>query len=427
MMASNSRSRRVALKLLLVAVASVVGAELGSRLLNRMRGKPWDAEARRAEIETTREHLSRRTFIPGRHQDRELVGEDSSMVILSPYSGWEHVRTHKAFADELAHYRRPEGRTAYDVCVLGGSVAQSFAQVGGRRLAEKLREDPRFAGRDVRVHDDACAGYKQPQPLMVLAHLLARGHEPDAVIEIDGFNEAALGWNNAGLGANPAYPFLPNWARATNGLGADPETLEDLHAVLVSQKRARAFADRLLAWGAWRSSVLGQAGMLRLAKLREDHVTAFRRYAAGLRDRPHRSEVKGPPIDADAERTAEMLVRSWEESSISMQGLCRQRGILYLHVLQPALPDPGRKPLTASEVERGRADASWIEGVEKLYPRFREAGARLSGRGIAFFDATGILQDHPEDVYTDVCHFGERGNFILADAIAGALLRAASR
>ncbi|MFN0006557.1 MAG: hypothetical protein ACKVXR_01515 [Planctomycetota bacterium] len=415
------------LKLLFVAVASLVGAEIGSRLLDRLRGRPWDGEARRAEIEATCAVLSRRAFIPGGHQDREVAGDDSSMAILSPYSGWEHLRTHPNLAAALAHYRSAEGRAAYDISILGGSVAQSFAQVGGARLAQKLREDPRFAGRDVRVHDDACAGYKQPQPLMVLAYLLARGHEPDAVIEIDGFNEAALGWSNRILGANPAYPFLPNWARATNGLEADPQMLEDLHEVLASQARASSFGEKFLASGLWRSSVLGHAGGLRLAQLREDYVSAYRRYTDGLKSRPQRQEVKGPRIEADDERTIEMLVRSWEESSISMAALCEQRGILYLHVLQPALPDPGTKPLTAGEIERGQADPSWIEGVLKLYPRLREAGGRLSGRGIAFFDATGVLRDHPEEVYTDVCHFGEHGNGILADAIAGALLGAAAR
>lgn len=426
-MASFSRTRRVLPKLLFVAVASVVGAELGSRLLDRLRGRPWDAEVRRAAVEETCRVLSRRTYIPGGHQDLDLAGADSSMIILSPYSGWEHLRTHPSLAAELAHYRSPEGEAAYDICILGGSVAQSFAQVGGRHLVERLREDPRFADRDVRVHDDACAGYKQPQPLMVLAYLFARGHEPDAVIEIDGFNEAALGWGNARLGANSAYPFLPNWARATNGLELDPQTLEDLHDVRASQTRASEFGEWFLASGWWRSSFLGHAGSLRLEHLRQEYVAAFRRYAEGLRSRPQWMEVKGPRIGGDDERTIEALVRSWEESSISMQGLCERRGVLYLHVLQPALPDPGTKPLTATEIERGGADPSWIEGVVKLYPRLREAGGRLTGRGIAFFDATGVLRDHPEEVYTDVCHFGEHGNEILADAIAEALLGAAAR
>ena len=430
-MATNSRPRRVLAKLLLVAVASAVLVEIGSRLLDRLRGHPWDPAACRAALQQTCDILARRTFIPGGHQDRALAGADSSMIILSPYSGWEHMRTQPSQVAELEHYRSPEGRAAYDICILGGSVAQSFAQVGARRLVEEIRKDPRFAGRDVRVHDDACAGYKQPQPLMVLAYLLARGHEPDAVIEIDGFNEAALGWTNAQLDANPAYPFLPNWARATNGLELDPKTLEDLHDVRAEQKRASAFGEWFLASGAWRSSFLGHAGSLRLEKLRGDYVAAFKRYTDGLKNRPQRMEVKGPRMEGDEvrtvdeERTIGEIVRTWRESSVSMHGLCKKRGILYLHVLQPALPDPGTKPLTADEIANGKAEPSWIDGVLKLYPRFREAGGRLASRGIPFFDATGVLVDHPEDVYIDVCHFGEHGNEILAEAIARALLRAA--
>jgi hypothetical protein len=426
-MASFPRTRRALPKLLFVAVASAAGAEVGARLLDRLRGRPWDAGKRCAAVEETCRVLSRRAFIPGGHQDRELAGPDSSRVILSPYSGWEHLRTQTNQTAELAHYAAAESESTFDVCILGGSVAQSFAQVGERRLVAKLREDPRFAEREIRVHDDACAGYKQPQPLMVLAYLFARGHEPDAVIEIDGFNEAALGWNNAGLAANPAYPFLPNWARATNGLEMDPQSLEDLFAVRATQVRATAFGEWFLASNLWRSCFLGHVGWLRLERLREDYVAAYRRYLEGLRSRPQRREVKGPAFPGGDERTIEALVRSWEESSISMHGLCKARGIPYLHVLQPALPDPGTKPLTPGEIERGRADPSWIEGVEKLYPRLREAGGRLAERGIAFFDATGVLRDHPEDVYTDVCHFGEHGNEILADSIAGALLRAAAR
>ena len=426
-MATSSRTRRALPKLLFVAVASVAGAEIGARLLDRLRGRPWDAAARRAAVEATCRVLSRRTYIPGGHQDREAVGEGSSMMILSPFSGWEHIRTHTLLRDELEHYSAPEGEATYDICVLGGSVAQTFAQVGGPRLIEKLRADPRFAGREIRVHDDACAGYKQPQSVMVLAHLLARGHEPDAVIQLDGFNEAALGWSNARLGANPAYPYLPNWARATNGLDLDPRTLEDLYDVHVSQKRAHRFGEWLLASGLLRSCFLGHVGGLRLESLRGKYVAAFKRYTDGLSARPQQMEIKGPPLPADGERTAEALARAWEESSISMHGMCAPRGILYLHVLQPALPDPGTKPLTAKEIEGGQADPSWIAGVLELYPRLREAGARLAERGIAFHDATGVLRDHPEDVYTDVCHFGEHGNAILADAIAGALLDAASR
>jgi hypothetical protein len=38
----------------------------------------------------------------------------------------------------------------------------------------------------------ALGGYKQPQQLMLLSHLLALGERFDAVVELDGFNEIVL-------------------------------------------------------------------------------------------------------------------------------------------------------------------------------------------------------------------------------------------
>ncbi len=91
-------------------------------------------------------------------------------------------------------------------------------------------------------------------------------------------------------------------------------------------------------------------------------------------------------------------------------------------MLQPTLYDPAGKTLTEKEKAGAGAGQAWITGVQSVYPRLREAGARLSAHGIAFFDATAVFNDHAEDIYSDLCHFREHGNEILADAIAQAFL-----
>jgi hypothetical protein len=426
-MASSSRSRRILLWIVLVPIASAAGVEGGARAIDRIRGKPWDEAERRAAIEETCKMLARPAYMPGGHQDEERARIAPSAAILHPFTSWEHLQTQDRIAAELDDYRAPEGKEAYDISILGGSVAQFFAQVGEARLRERLQRDPRFQGREIRVHDDACAGYKQPQPLMSLSYLLAIGHEPDAVIELDGFNEAALGWNNARIGANPAYPFLPNWARATQGLNLDAEILEDLHSVLASQDEASRYGQWLLSSGWLKSGFLGHVGNARFDRLRAKYVAAFRHYTDGLKSRPLAIENKGPRFRGDDGALVLALTDCWEQASISMHGLCAERGITYLHVLQPALPDPGTKPLTPKEIESSHPEPSWIEGVLKVYPSLRQAGERLKRRGIAFHDATGVFRDHPEDIYTDACHFGQLGNDLLADAIADALLEAERR
>jgi hypothetical protein len=47
---------------------------------------------------------------------------------------------------------------------------------------------------------------KQPQQLMKLAYLLAIGQQVDLVINVDGFNEFALGWQNVNAGMDPILP-----------------------------------------------------------------------------------------------------------------------------------------------------------------------------------------------------------------------------
>lgn len=420
-MTKTPRQRRILVGIVVIPLLTGIGLEVGARLLDHLRGKPWVVEDRRAAIEEVCRQLSRRAFIPGEKpgEAREADGYESS--ILQPYVGWEHPSTQRQIADDVEYFRSRDSQATFDVHLLGGSVAQLFGQFGAPRFIEVLGADPVLRSRPIRVHNYACAGYKQPQQAMDLAYLLALGHEPDAVIDMDGFNEAALGWNNAKNGANPLYPSLPHWAKATNGIRADPELVEHLHEVRGRQDRALAFGEALLRSGLWRSCFLDHVGSLRFESLRREYVRAYGDLTRYIAERPKEAETSGPEFPQDDEGIADMIVRSWTENSISLAGMCAERGIAYLHVLQPTLFDEGSKQLTQKEIDGSTADPTWIEGVRKLYPRLREAGPRLTECGIDFFDATRIFQDHPEDVYYDVCHFKEHGNEVLAAAMAEAL------
>jgi hypothetical protein len=162
-------------------------------------------------------------------------------------------------------------------------------------------------------------------------------------------------------------------------------------------------------------------GSLRFESLRRGYIRAYRELTRYIADRPKEAETSGPEYPQDDEGIEEMIVRSWTENSVSLSGMCDERRIAYLHVLQPTLYDEGSKPLTQKEIDGATADTTWIEGVTRLYPRLREAVSRLAERKVPFFDATHVFQDHPEDVYYDVCHFKEHGNEILAVAVAQAL------
>lgn len=423
-MRSSTRVRRVLLRTAIASSVLAAGLELGSRAVLRLRGKPWDPVAARAQVEEACRTLSHRLQIRGGHQDETRSREFPTAPILHPYLAWAQLSSQAQFADDLEPEHGSGSAAPYDVYILGGSVAQQFGVLGAAPLVEAMKKDPRFEGREVRVHNYAVWGYKQLQQAALLAYLLELGHRPDAVVELDGLNEAAQGWINARAGTHPLYPSVAYWANATYGLAPDEDLAEVLHALRAAQDRAAEFGDGLLASPLWRGAFLGQVGLSRFESLHRAYVAANKQYLRFIDKRPRDNGIRGPGFPRDDAGLARVILTGWEQASISMKALCAARGITYLHVLQPTLHDEGSKPLTEKEIANGAADPDWVEGVAQLYSPMRETGKRLGELGVAFCDASGVFRDHPEDIYYDVCHFKEHGNAILAAAIAEALLRA---
>ena len=418
--------RRV-LRSALALVILIAGLELGMRLFCALQGRPWNAEDARHRLVEETGSLAFHAPLPGGKHDDPNAPLNMNDAILQPFFGWEERSNQVQIVDELSWYQGESGRATYDILVLGGSVAQSFAAHGDVRLIERLKADPRFAGRALRVHNFGRAGFKEPQQVMLLAYLLEIGHEPDLVLDIDGYNESAIGWANALAGIHPIYPSAGHWAHATNTVRADWEMAERLHAIRVEQERALAVGTRLLDWGAWHSAFLGRLGLSWFEALRRRYVSAYEALVDELHSRPNDSELHGPEYPLGQHEREELIVRAWEQGSRSLRGLCAERGVPFLHMLQPSLHDPGSKPLTKKEIAQAVTEPDWIVGVEHLYPRLREAGQRLSAVGIWFYDGTGVFRDHPEDVYMDGCHVEQNGNEIMADAIAAELLARLAR
>jgi hypothetical protein len=166
-------------------------------------GPPFDAGATRASIEEECKILSRRAFLPGSDFAEKGRAAAPGTSVLQPYTGWENLATHAVIVEEQAYYASEASKSVYDVCILGGSVARLRAV--RRRALPRPPPRPALRAR-VRIHNFR-PRHKQPQPAMPCA-CRARPR-PDAVVEIDGFNEAALGFGNARRGGHPWPPAGP--------------------------------------------------------------------------------------------------------------------------------------------------------------------------------------------------------------------------
>jgi hypothetical protein len=304
--------------------------------------------------------------------------------------------------------------------ITGGSVACFFGVNGTKRLEAELSRDPRFTGKQFIFMNLAISGYKQPQQAMTLAYLLSLGAEFDFIVNIDGFNEIALDeMSNADHETFPAFPQL--W-RARLVIDDRNLRLSRLKLLLINEERAHCA--RQFSRPLWRYSPLANVVWVLL-----DRRLAHR--AAQAIDAFHAAAPPGPSYAvtgprrqfATSQERHEFLVKTWADSSVVMDRICKGYGMHYFHFLQPNQYVPGTKPILDAERKIAIYEGqTYRRGVEHGYPMLINAGETLRKKGVAFHDLTRIFAGHPEPLYIDnCCHYNQAGYEIMAEAIARAI------
>lgn len=312
----------------------------------------------------------------------------------------------------------------YVIAVLGGSVAEIFANTMEADLGAALAEaDPAFRGRRVVMLSLALGGYKQPQQLFMLESLLLEGFAFDLVLNVDGFNDLALAVDNAAHGIHPLYPSGSHAAQMAAALGtrADPRAIRAMAAVLDAYARERRVL-RLVEAVPLRHSVFLNAFGARYAQLSAARIGRMQAELAEAAQAGLPPAFRGPPGPV-GDTAVDAAVAAWRDASAMIDAVCRDRGVSYVHVLQPNQYLEGSKPLSAREqavaIEAGHP---WGVAARRHYGRLRAAGTELRARGVAFHDLTQVFAGVTDDLYVDnCCHFNSAGNQILARAIAPAI------
>ena len=356
----------------------------------------------------------------------ELSGD-----VLHPYFGPIHrpgIRpetNNVGFGSKQAFpYTRANDRE-FLIGIFGGSVARAFCDRGTPRLIATLRTHSDFAGRDLVPLCFSHEGYKQPQQLLVLAYFLSVGQQFDLVINIDGFNEVALGSRNQERGRDLSMPSPIHVDPLLNLI--DRETMTP--ARVYSLGRISAYKERLNSL----------ADALRRARFAAVHFALDRYYVFTMNryqqelaafdalpaNPPEASVLRlTPPMKP--RRTADVVYEDvaagWAAASTLMHDLLAARGVAYLHVLQPNQYFTKRTFSPAEARVALNENQPFKRVVEMGYPALKRATESLAARE-ELFDATTAFDSEAAAVYEDdCCHYNDRGNAVLAERVARRIL-----
>jgi hypothetical protein len=350
-----------------------------------------------------------------------------SADVLHPYFGPIHrpgVRPQTnniGFGSKQAFpYTRGNGRQ-YLVGIFGGSVAQAFCDRGTPHLAAVLKRDPAFATREIVPLCFSHEGYKQPQQLLVLAYFLSLGQQYDLVINIDGFNEVALGSRSDERGRDISMPSPIHVDPLLNLIDQStltPARVQALARISVYKARLNRLSERM-----HRSRVAA----VHFA-LDRYYVFTMNRYQEevdgydALPSNPPASSVLllTPPVKKRESATAVYsdIAAGWATASLLMRDMLAARSVRYLHVLQPNQYFT-RRVFSDEEARVARnAEQPFKQPVERGYPVLARAAAAFAGRE-EFVDGTTAFDSETAAVYEDdCCHYTDRGYEILAELIA---------
>jgi len=320
----------------------------------------------------------------------------------------------------------PEDDDTFTVGVLGGSVAYRLCRSGA--LERALDDGGACGNRRVAVVPLAVEGYRQPQQLHALILALLAGRRFDAVVSLDGLNEASLGMANLRHGVHPLLPDHRMLARLRDvGQRAlSRETLRILHRLQSLGRRERRVLS-LAETAPLRYSVAANlAGHLLAASARRQAAALEHVWAERLAREAEEDATPGDrPVDGEA---AARLAEVWAAAVRFAAAICREQRIPYLAFVQPSLYVPAAKPLTPAEQRLvPEEDPAVLEALRRI----RIAADACRAAGLSVHDLTDVFADTEATVYVDFCHLNERGETILARRIAdlhrGALRRTIQR
>ncbi|MFB9265943.1 hypothetical protein ACFFWD_22765 [Bradyrhizobium erythrophlei] len=315
------------------------------------------------------------------------------------------------------------------VVVFGGSVASNLVAPPQSGLPLQAAVQELLPDKNVIVYSMAQGSGKQPQQLMALSLLLALGQHIDVVVNLDAFNEFALGYENVWYHVHPIYPSLSILWGIGKGFEPVSEKADNFYRIAADLVEAKsAIRRRTDAANRSRSGLSYLANktlisfhMRRKAQAESDYASAKGTSPAELDGIKAVMGVDMPY--ANRESPWEDIFQIWLHSSDAMAALSRSVGAKYLHIVQPNQYF-SKKHFSADEAKIALSlppTTPMRIGAEHLYPMIEQRSQYLRDRGI--ISGVGLLDDQTDAMYVDnCCHYTRAGETILARFVAGQIV-----
>ena len=312
------------------------------------------------------------------------------------------------------------------VAVFGGSVANRMVvpPQRGLSLESALRELDQFSGKNVIVYNMAQGAAKQPQQVMALAMLRALGQPVDIVLNVDGFNEFAIGYENIVQQTHPVMPSMSILWQIGSQLAPASDKTADFYRIIYELLHSRAaIIQRTDAANRSRSGLEYLYNTMLISFYSRQRAAAEAAQVGAIGDADKMAGMRAllsldMPIEPKADQWEE-LFRIWLHSSEALKDLSRGIGARYLHIIQPNQYFSNRQ-FSADEARIALSmpkGAPFRVGVEHGYALLEQRAGLVAARGIV--SAIDLFDRQAEQIYVDnCCHYTRDGETILARHVA---------
>ncbi|MDW3206149.1 MAG: hypothetical protein R8L07_11500 [Alphaproteobacteria bacterium] len=273
----------------------------------------------------------------------------------------------------------------YDIVIIGGSVAAGLGVIerSSGIISKRLESLPQLAGKKVNLINLAQGGYQFPTPLMIISYYSALGQNFDAILLVDGFNEA---WNLS----KPDRLIIPGWwerlARVFNA-DVDRAFTEKWRDILISKSKQSRIAVHSVTLAAIAAS---------LPNLKDDNVQFYYTPPGALLDKLSPST----------------LAQSWKRQIIQIDKM-KSNDTIFIHFLQPT------HHLESNGIS---FENKYSETIKQNYPLLIENQNQLKRMGINTYSMIGVFGTdyHTQRQYyqDECCHPTLKGYDILLNFMA---------